>query len=230
MRKSAVIMLSLCFSAQLVLAAPAMKTYDESEFDSPVANDPFEKWNRKIFTFNKGMDVVIFHPVDKIYRSTTPSVFRKMVHNVVNNFREPLNFINGMVQLDPKKAFNAMGRFMVNTTWGIGGVNDVAGYAGMKYQEESFGKHTLKKYKMKPGPYIMMPLLGPSSIRDSIGIGADLLMDPFNYKFNRDATNVKTGVVMLDAKDQTIDLLMRLEHASLDDYATLRSLYTQKYR
>jgi len=233
MKKNVLLITALCFlGAQTGFASPPKQVYDESEFEDtvPEIKDPLEKINRKIFTFNKGMDVMVFQPVDKIYRFTTPLHFRTMVHNFMNNLKEPVNFINGLLQLNPKKVSNSMGRFILNSTWGLGGVSDVAGYAGMIYKEESFGKSTLSRYKIKPGPYIVLPLLGPSSARDAIGIAADIGMDPLAYALKKDANRARLGVEVLDAKDQTLDMVSDIERISLDDYAAIRSLYMQKYR
>jgi phospholipid-binding lipoprotein MlaA len=225
----------LCISAlqQSALASAQNIKYNDEEFiDAATSHnkDPFEKVNRRVFAVNKVIDKLIFKPINLIYTQATPQIFRKLVHNILNNLSEPLNIINAVIQGNPDKFSTATGRFLLNSTWGLVGINDVASYAGMKYSSESFGRTTLRRYKIDSGPYLFLPIIGPSSARDVLGIVADIAMDPFTHIMKKDARYAGLGATFVDSKSSAISTINEIEQIALDEYAFIRSSYMQKYR
>lgn len=219
-------------SSSDVFGSPKLYDYNEEEFDLPnqTINDPLENLNRKIFCFNKGINTIILTPTNKLYRATVPSPLRMMVHNFFDNLSEPINFINALLELDKEKASRTLGRFLINSTWGLAGIHDVGGYAGMKYEQLSFGKNTLNKHGIKQGPYLVLPIIGPSSLRDGFGYVVDTFINPFTYTTKRNIRNTALAIGAVDKFDRSIDTLEMIEKTSLDEYAAIRNMYTQKYR
>jgi phospholipid-binding lipoprotein MlaA len=231
MKKIVFLLIALLLSDN-AFASFGQESYDDKEFDivEEKINDPFEKLNRKTFAFNKGVNNLLLKPVNKIYRSVTPTPVRNILHNILQNLTEPLNFLNALLQGNHDKASKSLGRFLMNSTWGLLGASDVAAYAGIKYEKMSFGKSTLKSYGVKSGPYIILPIIGPSSFRDSIGYGADVFMDPIKYTIDKSERELRLSLDAIDTFDNSIDTLESIEKTSLDDYAAIRNIYMQKYR
>ena len=133
--------------------------------------DRYENVNRAIYKFNKGLDTAIIKPTTTIYRAAVPAAARRGASNALDNVDEPLSFINALLQGKVKSAFRAADRFLINSTLGVGGLADHATDMGLPKQEEDFGQ-TLAAWGIGSGPYIMLPLLGPSTLRDTVGFGA----------------------------------------------------------
>lgn len=194
-------------------------------------SDPFEATNRAIFKFNNAVDDVLIHPVVKGYRFVIPQPARKGVRNVLRNLKSPTTFANQLLQGDLKGAGQVLVRAVVNTTIGIGGLFDVAGYAGIPYEPEDFGQ-TLAVWGVGHGPYLVVPVLGPSSTRDYVGYFVDSYADPLRwYLFNIDHEEIyyaKLGVEYLDLRESLLDVLEDLEKSSIDYYAAVRSIYYQR--
>lgn len=189
--------------------------------------DPFEKFNRSVFKFNKGLDTFFLKPVALTYKKLIPQFGQDRVHNFLQNLTEPVNFINGILQFDPKKSTTAISRFFINTFLGLFGIHDVASEAGVKYVKNGFGD-TLKTYGAGSGPYLVLPILGSSSIRDAFGFAADVFSDPFSYTLHRKTLYAKSGAVILDKRAYYLEVTDYLEQSSMDEYAAYRSLYFQK--
>lgn len=196
--------------------------------------DPWERTNRKIYTFNKGLDKYAALPVTKVYRFAVPTAARHGVSNAFSNIGEPLSFSNAVAQGKIKQAFRTLDRFLINSVLGVGGLADHATDLGRPEEPEDFGQ-TLAWWGVKSGPYVMLPLIGPSTIRDAAGFAVDVFADPFDY--GRNAV-VHFSLVDKTAKfaGQVIDLRSRLIDSgaegllanSLDEYATVRSAYLQR--
>lgn len=225
-------LLAVLWVSSNAFAVSGKDAYDDKEFDivEEKVNDPLEKFNRKVFVFNKGVNNLLLKPVNKVYRSVTPSPLRSMIHSVLQNLTEPLNVVNSVLQGDRDKASKSLGRFLMNSTWGLLGAFDVASYSGLRYERVSFGKHTLRSYGIKSGPYIILPVIGPSSVRDSMGYGAEIFIDPIRYTMDNSERQLKFSLDSVDTFDRSIDTLESIEQASLDDYAAMRNIYMQKYR
>lgn len=197
--------------------------------DARPPHDPFEPMNRKLFSFNKGLDRAIIRPVAIGYKRALPRPIRTGVRNVLNNLGEPVTFINDVLQTRFDHADMAMGRFMINTTVGVGGLFDVAGAEGATIHYSDFGQ-TLGHYGVGPGPYIYVPVLGPSDLRDGAGRIADGFVSPLNLHDLHVSVGERIGVVALDGIDTRAeydDGLRELARTATDEYAAQRSIYLQ---
>lgn len=195
--------------------------------------DRFEKTNRAIYAFNKGVDTAVLKPVTQGYRAVVPGIARRGVSNALDNIDEPLSFINAVLQGKFKAAFRAVDRFMINSTFGVAGLFDHATEMGLHKQEEDFGQ-TLAAWGVGSGPYIMLPLLGPSTLRDTVGFGVDSVTDPWP-KFQKHVAGLngteRIGVTAgeaIDLRSRLIDTADPLLATALDEYATVRAAYLQQ--
>lgn len=193
-------------------------------------HDPYEGYNRKIMAFNQQADKIIIHPTIRGYRTIVPQPARNGVHNVLVNLRSPLTLTNQVLQGDWDGAHDVVLRAIINSLLGIGGVFDIAGYEGIKYEPEDFGQ-TLAVWGVDSGPYVVVPFLGPSSSRDYLGYFADYAMDPVRWvAFNADAEllySARFAGDYLDIRDSLMDTLVDTEQSSFDYYAAIRSIYYQ---
>ena len=192
--------------------------------------DPYEGYNRFMFNFNQHFDDVIVNPVVKGYRFVTPRLARKGVRNVLRNLKSPVILANQLLQGDLEGAKNCALRAAINTTVGIGGLVDLASYNGIEYEGEDFGQ-TLAVWGIDHGPYMVVPMLGPSSLRDYSGYFVDGMADPVRWHlFNIDHEDLyyaKLGTEYLDIRESLYDTLKDIRENSLDPYAATRSIYYQ---
>lgn len=212
-------------------SAPVFSSEDDFELTDEntfAIDDPLEQFNRGMFMINKGLDTVVFKPVAYIYRGIVPEVGRDRVDSVLANMKEPVNIVNSILQGDPEKASRAVGRLLVNTILGVGGLFDVASLAdGLEPVNEDFGR-TLAKYGADTGPYLFLPVIGPTSPRDIVGRGADFFMDPYVYSVHKDAVLARDGVRFVNTRESFLEVTDNIEQTSIDEYATVRSIYAQK--
>lgn len=201
-------------------------SYDNYE-DQPEISDPLEPFNRTMYKFNDILDKAIFVPVTKLYRFVVPEMGRKGIHNALRNLSEPVTFVNSILQGDVSHSFTTFWRFAVNSTIGIGGVFEVVEKEGLPHRKEDFGQ-TMGRYGVGFGPYLVLPIIGPSSTRDALGSVADVFSDPFIYWFSDEALIARSATYALDTRDKTLDITQDIEKISLDPYSTVRSLYTQR--
>ena len=194
------------------------------------ANDPIEPFNRGVYSFNKALDNGFIKPVAKTYRDNLPQTLRDSIRNFLHNLRTPIILANNILQGDQAAAQVTLSRFVTNTIIGFGGFGDPAGDLGAKFRDEDFGQ-TLAVWGFGEGPYIMLPVLGPSNPRDAIGLLVDSFIDPFNtWADNTDhveATVSRFAVHGVDLRSRHIKSLDDMEKSSLDFYTTIRSLYRQ---
>jgi phospholipid-binding lipoprotein MlaA len=191
--------------------------------------DPFEHFNRDMFGFNNALDKAAIEPLARGYRAATPGFFRSGVRNVLHNLASPVIFANDVLQGEPLRAGDTAGRFFVNTTVGVFGLFDFATHAGIPSHDEDFGQ-TLGKWGVGGGPYLMLPLLGPSNVRDLTGKVVDIAIDPLTYaKFRNDdaARVVRFGADELTQRTDSLDGVESLRESSVDPYAAVRSIYNQ---
>ncbi|MCC7259425.1 MAG: VacJ family lipoprotein [Alphaproteobacteria bacterium] len=201
---------------------------DDSDYLTGDSNDPFETYNRAVFAFNRTLDGVLIKPMALMYRAAVPQPARDGVGNVLENLTSPVVSANAFLQRDPYHGFVMLWRFILNSTLGIGGIFDFADTVGLHYRYEDFGQ-TLGAAGMGAGPYIVLPIVGPSSARDMFGGLVDVAMDPFTYILDDDARTVRYGVTVVDAREDTLEMMDDAERNSIDLYATVRSAY-QQYR
>lgn len=214
--------------ALVLLVTPAL-AQDEQ-------NDPLEPLNRGIFQVNRVIDGLVLEPAARIYRMATPRFFRTGVSNFLANLGTPVVLANDLLQGEFERAELTLGRFMMNTILGLGGVIDVGGKLGMPDRHyEDFGQ-TLAVYGVGSGPYLMLPLLGPSNGRDAVGRVVDLAFDPLTVLGAADVglffepTEVglaRTGAEALSLREANIEQVEELERSSIDLYAAVRTLYGQ---
>ena len=197
----------------------------------PQAQDPWEGMNRGTFVFNQFFDKYLLAPLAKGYRFVLPGEVRTGVRNFFNNLKEPWTTINSALQGDFKNTGNSLVRFCLNTTVGLLGVFDVASSIGFEKQKEDFGQ-TLAVYGLDSGPYLVLPFLGPSTVRDAIGKVAGIVGDPVTLALNRDGKDdwlwIGTVVKGIDFREQNLEKINNLEATSVDFYATIRSLYLER--
>jgi phospholipid-binding lipoprotein MlaA len=192
-------------------------------------NDPGETVNREIFKANLAADHAVVRPVAEAYQDHVPPAIRQGVRNVVQNLKEPANAVNDLLQGHVAQAGQAVGRLAVNSTVGAAGVFDVAKNWGLPPHPADFGE-TLAVWGVGEGPFVELPLLGPSNPRDAVGTVVDMAMNPLAYVGGAPATyaGVAAGSAdVVDTRAQHLKDLDDLERNSLDYYAELRSVYRQ---
>lgn len=207
---------------------------ERAEYDR--LNDPLEPTNRAIFEFNQVVDKILLKPLAEAYRYVMPDFAQNVVGNVLNNAGEPVRMANALLQGRVTDAHNIMNRFIANTVGGLGGIADVAAEGGLGPINADFGQ-TLHVWGMPEGPYLVLPILGPSNPRDAIGFAGDSLAQPWGYAIeelrgvgdrNR-YTIASVSATALDKRSRALDALESLEKGSLDFYAQLRSV-SRQYR
>lgn len=229
----AALALNISFAADALAQQAQPDDYDDFDvyadyYGGTEIRDPLEPVNRGIFKFNEVFDTFIMRPVAKSYIFVVPEYGRQRVTNVVNNLGEPVNMLNGFLQGNPERGFTAMWRFILNSTLGIGGIFDFAGYnAGLTHKEEDFGQ-TMGFYGVGNGPYIVLPFLGPSSGRDAVGRVVDVFSNPFNYVESDEFVYGRIVVTAVDARARSMEVLDEIYRNSVDPYATIRSAYAQR--
>jgi phospholipid-binding lipoprotein MlaA len=225
-----------CRAASLFLAAlligcatPPTDPAERAVFEQ--TNDPLEPLNRQTLDLNLFLDRILLKPVTKVYIAVVPEEGRDALKRVLDNMKEPVVVINNVLQGRLEGAGISVGRFTINSTLGVAGLLDVAAKWGLDKQSGDLGQ-TLYVWGLPEGPYLMLPILGPSSPRDLIGMAGDNYMDPFSYLAsvkNMDEISISRFVGDgIDQRARVIDILDDLEKNSLDFYAQLRSLSQQK--
>lgn len=210
-------------------ATPPSDPAERAAFER--TNDPLEPTNRKILEANMVLDKILLRPVAKAYVTILPEEARDALRRVLDNLKEPVVVINNVLQGRLDSAGITVGRFVVNSTLGVAGLMDVASKWGMERQPADFGQ-TLYVWGLPEGPYLILPVFGPSNPRDAIGMGVDAYIDPFALLATAEnADELEISRFVLDGVDQrarVLDVLDDLQKNSLDFYAALRSLSQQK--
>ena len=192
-------------------------------------DDPFESTNRQLFAGHSGLDKGFFRPLARLYHALTPGPIGVVIHNVLTNLSEPVVIANDVLQLRLKRAAHDTLRLTANTTAGWLGIMDVATPARLPHQDNDFGV-TLGRWGVGPGPYLFIPFVGPSTVRDAIGLGADVALNPLTYLAYPNRTTVNIGLLVVGGLDTRVSTEAQ-EDALLadaaDPYATLRSVYLQ---
>lgn len=190
-------------------------------------DDPLEPVNRAVFQANDFFDRLLFEPVSRVYRMVLPGLVRDGVTNVLENAATPVILANDLFQGEWQRAHDTFGRFMLNTIAGGGGIIDVATWAGMpEHHYEDFGQ-TLAVHDVPAGPYLVLPILGPSNPRDAASRVVDLLMNPTFWLLPSDAQVARTSVEGVNYRSQNIETVEELRRTSLDFYSAMRSLSQQ---
>ena len=201
----------------------------ETSFLEDEIYDPFETINRAIFSFNNTADRIILEPVAKGYKKL-PSPLQSGISNFLSNLRTPLVVVNQILQGQGENAIQSSGRFVVNSTVGVFGLFDVAEKIGLEEKEEDFGQ-TLATWGVGDGFYIVLPLFGPSNIRDASGMALTMITDPINAYAVTEGEGwlvpMRTAANAVDQRSKIIDEVNALRDNSVDYYAAVRSSYYQ---
>ncbi len=193
-------------------------------------DDPLEPTNRVFYAINEGLDTYALRPVAQAYRYAVPQPVRNGVHNVLSNLGSPVLLTAEMLQGKPRRAGDATMRFLINSTVGLGGIFEVADGWGYPIHDNDSGI-TLASRGVPDGPFLFLPILGPSSPRDAAGFGADIAVDPFTWVGAGAAVSAlgytRFGASAVDARERVLDPVDQIKKTALDPYATFRSLYRQ---
>ncbi|MFA4994522.1 MAG: VacJ family lipoprotein [Bdellovibrionales bacterium] len=227
------LVLAFLFLPSLLAACAEVPKSPEARAEELAINDPLEPVNRAIFDVNDFLDRLLIKPLTELYRFTVPDYVRERVANVISNMGEPVVFANNLLQGELSRASVTAGRFVVNTTAGVAGIFEVADELDLSKQRGDFGQ-TLHVWGLGSGPYLVLPLFGPSSFRDATGLGVDMVMSPWQYAVAMgDKTAQDTFMLTsfsadgLTRREENLDAYDALRNGSLDFYAQMRSVYRQ---
>ncbi len=223
--------MTLLIGAALLLGGcatrpPAGDADAQAEFREQ--NDPIEPTNRFFYAVNDGLDTYLLRPVAVVYHKV-PETVRRPVHNLLSNISTPIGFANEVLQAHPRSAGDMMMRFVINSTAGVGGLFDVATDLGYPDRDTDFGL-TLAVWGVGEGPFLFLPVLGPSNPRDATGFAGQFALDPLTYaSFGGSATLGTSRAVLgaVDTRERLLDQVDQIKRGALDPYATFRSLYRQ---
>ena len=221
------LLIVLAFAASGCASSPAA---DGDDGDNPVRAeyDPLEPLNRSLYAINDAVDRYTLKPIARGYKAVVPAFARRGVTNFSQNLTTPRSAINNFLQGKPGPGFTDLGRFLLNSTFGLAGLIDIASEEGIPVYDEDFGQ-TLAVWGLPEGPYLFIPILGPNTLLDALSIPLDILSDPL-YHYDNSSVRDKLYVLRL------IDLRMRLLSAealladSKDPYLTVRESYLQNRR
>ncbi len=190
--------------------------------------DPLEPFNRGVYQFNEGLDRAVLKPVATAYQDVTPSPVRTGVSNFFNNLRDLWSSVNALLQARPREAAENFMRFNVNTFFGLGGVLDIATEMGIERTTLDVG-HTLGRWGVPSGPYLVLPVFGPSSVRDTVGLVADHQGDLVQQGVDHVPTrNALTALRVVDTRAHLLRAGELLEDVALDKYSFTRDAYLQR--
>ncbi|MBQ5949460.1 VacJ family lipoprotein [Massilia sp. ST3] len=189
--------------------------------------DPLEGYNRAVFSFNDAVDRTVLKPTATAYKNVTPSFVQTGVGNFFGNLSDAWSAVNNLLQGKGQAGMGDVTRFAVNSTFGILGLLDIASEAGIPKHNEDFGQ-TLGVWGVPSGPYLMLPLLGPSTVRDTAALPADFGGDIWKYKEPANWRNIGAAVRVVDKRASLLDATSLLEDAALDRYEFIRDGYMQR--
>ncbi len=194
---------------------------------SPNPKDPFENFNRAMFTFNDTVDQAALKPAATAYKKVLPSFVQTGVGNFFGNLADVWTAVNNMLQGKGADGFSDVTRVALNSTFGILGLFDIASEAGLQKHNKDFGM-TLGYWGVEAGPYLMLPLLGPSTLRDTTALPLDFYGDLWSYKYPVYLRNIGTAVRAVDKRAALLDASNLMEDAALDRYDFVRDSYLQR--
>ena len=189
------------------------------------ARDPLQPVNQKVFAFNVVADRYVIRPAAQGYHYL-PLWSRVGIDNFLTNLSEPSNVVNSLLQLDPEGTLTSFWRFTLNTTFGMAGLRDFAGENGLKDHPTDFGR-TLGRYGVPKGAYVVLPVMGPSTLRDTAGQGVDWFLDPVGWVLTTPAQIAQAVVDGVNTRDQQSGVIDRLYYQSLSPYVSTRATYLQ---
>ncbi|MDH6153818.1 phospholipid-binding lipoprotein MlaA [Polynucleobacter sphagniphilus] len=194
----------------------------------PSPNDPWEPFNRSVFEFNEGLDAYLLKPVVAGYRFVLPEFVREGIYNFFSNYNDIYTALNNLLQGKPDYAASDLMRVVVNTTFGLGGLIDMATPGGLEKHKEDWGQ-TFGVWGVPSGPYVVLPFFGSSSVRDTFGTVADLESDYlFKYVKNIGVRNSVTGLRVVNTRNTYYEAGDLLDGAAIDKYSFMRDAYIQR--
>lgn len=226
-RLFAVLLIALVTACSPGKESSATGVNEHSEEARAGNGDCLEPVNRGIFRVNEIIDGVLIKPLTHIYRGVVPEFGQKGIKNALTNLSAPVIFINSVLQADITNAGKTVSRFAINSTVGLMGFFDVATEFGIKKENRKDFGQTLGVYGVGTGSYLVIPLIGPSDIRDTVGMVADIFMDPFTYIFTTNESLARAGMEGIVKRSDYMRVTDRVYHDSLDPYATFRSIFLQ---
>ena len=215
--------------SKLILPALAILFAGCASVQNPDPRDPFEGFNRAVYKFNDGFDRAIAKPVATAYVKVTPGPVRTGVRNFFSNIADVFIGVNNLLQGKPEEALTDWGRFAFNTTFGFLGIADWATDMGLEKHDEDFGQ-TFGRWGAGTGPYLVLPFLGPSDVRDGVGTVFDTYTDPVSTHTPVDERNSAIALRLVSRRADLLGASRLLEQAALDPYAFLRDAYLQRRR
>jgi phospholipid-binding lipoprotein MlaA len=207
--------------AALLVASPATAL-------AATRDDPWESFNRQFYALHEALDHAIFGPAARAYTAVLPKPLRKGLRNLIDNLKEPGIAFNDLLQAHPTRAAKTTARFLLNSSIGLGGLMDVAYNMNLPHHDNGFGT-TAARYGVQPGPYMFVPFIGPTNIRDLLGEIGDTVTDPLGWHPFRGGEVIYARAIIdgLDQRASADAQLAAIDNMSTDPYASLRSLYQQ---
>ena len=196
---------------------------------APATPDPWENWNRKVFAFNEGLDAAVLKPVAQVYRDVVPSLVRAGVDNVFGNLGDVLSAANHLLQGKVQTGLEMGMRVLTNTLFGLGGVLDPATEMKLERRSEDFGQ-TLGTWGLASGPYLVLPLIGPSTVRDTAGFLADRRLSYGRLIDSNATAYALSGLELLSIRTNLLGASALIDQVALDKYAFLRDGYISRRR
>ena len=221
---SGALLLAGCASAPTGAAKP------DAAAEAVDPRDPFEPFNRKVYAFNDAVDTAVVKPAAQLYRAVVPELVRTGIDNVFGNLGDVWSAVNLVLQAKPQKALETGMRFGTNTVFGLLGLVDVASELGLQRQTEDFGQ-TLGVWGVGSGPYLMLPLLGPSTVRDASALVLDFKASPSNLVLSEARDRNGASVLgLLNTRSNLLDAGRVLDDIALDKYTFLRDAFLARRR
>jgi phospholipid-binding lipoprotein MlaA len=209
---------------ELAQASPS----DEEEFEDELTEyDPWESFNRTMFSFNRQLDRFVLKPVAKVWNFVVPELAQQSLSNAFDNIAMPRRLVNSLLQLKIEGAGRELARFFINASMGVGGFFDAATELGIPRSDEDTGQ-TLGYYGVGPGPYLVLPFLPPLTVRDGFGFAADGAMQPISYVAPFPATAGMRGGQIVNDRSLNLETFEEFEQATFDLYAATRNAYLQR--
>ena len=217
------------FCASFLAACSPRPTDPQELAEYNETNDRFEPLNRKFYAVNDTLDRYTLRPAARAYGDTVPAAVRQPIHNALANVSNPIQFSNDVLQGHPRRAGNTFMRFVINSTAGVLGFFDVAGALGYPDHDTDFGI-TLALWGVPEGPFLFLPVLGPTNPRDAVGFGMNTALDPFTWVGFPGSSALgytRLGGGAVDSRQRVLSETDQITATALDPYATFRSLYRQ---